>query len=295
MYKYRRWCVTSRFRQLFITVLALLAFFSITAFAGNPSVLRVSAIPDEDPTKLLRKYQPLVDYLEAKLEMKVKFVPVLDYAATVEGMAADKLDMVWYGGFTAVQAMKRAGGIPIVQRAWDTKFHSKFIANAKTDINGLDNLKGRTFAFGSVSSTSGHLMPRYYLLNKGIDPEKDFKRISFSGAHDATAKWVESGKVDAGALNEAVWKRLVKEGKVDTAKVKVIWTTPPYYDYNWTVNKNISEALREKIRDAFLVLDYDNPEDRKIMDLQRAKSYIATYPENYKGIEKAAMSADLLR
>jgi len=284
-----------RLRQWFITVLALLAFFPINAFAGNPSVLRVSAIPDEDPTKLLRKYQPLVQYLEAQLGMKVKFTPVIDYAATVEGMAADKLDLVWYGGFTAVQAMKRAGGIPIVQRAWDTKFHSKFIANAQAGINGLKDLKGKTFAFGSVSSTSGHLMPRYYLLNNGIDPEKDFKRISFSRAHDATAKWVESGKVDAGALNEAVWKRLVNEGKVDTAKVRVIWTTPPYYDYNWTVSKHVDDVLREKIRDAFLRLDYDKPEDRKIMDLQRAKSFIATYPENYKGIEKAAISAGLLR
>jgi len=282
-------------RKLLFVVLTLVAFMPSGAVAGNPSVLRVSAIPDEDPTMLLRKYEPLVNYLEAKLGMKVKFTPVLDYAATVEGMAAKKLDLVWYGGFTAVQAMHRAGAIPIVQRARDTKFHSKFIANVKSGITGLEGLKGHTFSFGSVSSTSGHLMPRYYLLSKGIDPEKSFKRMSFSGAHDATAKWVESGKVDAGALNEAVWARLVREGKVDTGKVKVIWTTPAFYDYNWTVGKHIDAALREKIRNAFLSLDYDNPVDRKIMDLQRAKSFIATYPENYQGIEKAAKSAGLLR
>jgi len=282
-------------QKLLFVVLAFVIFMPSGAFAGNPSVLRVSAIPDEDPTKLLRKSEPLVQYLEAKLGMKVKFIPVIDYAATVEGMAAKKLDLVWYGGFTAVQAMHQAGAIPIVQRARDTKFHSKFIANVKSGINGIEDLKGHTFAFGSVSSTSGHLMPRYYLLKKGIDPEKSFKRMSFSGAHDATAKWVESGKVDAGALNEAVWTRLLREGKVDTGKVKVIWTTPSYYDYNWTVGKHIDAALREKIRDAFMSLDYDKPADKKIMDMQRAKSFIATYPENYQGIEKAAKSAGLLR
>ncbi len=283
------------FKRLLFVLLALAAMAPSSAFAAAPSVLRVSAIPDEDPTKLLRKNKPLVEYLEAKLGIKVKFIPVLDYAATVEGMAANKLDLVWFGGFTAVQAMLRAGAIPIVQRASDTKFHSKFIANVKSGIKGLGDLKGHTFTFGSVSSTSGHLMPRFYLLQNGIDPEKDFKHISFSGAHDATAKWVESGKVDAGALNEAVWKTLVSKGKVDTSKVKVIWTTPLFYDYNWTVSKHISKALREKIRDAFLTLDYDKPGDRKIMDLQRAKSFIATYPANYKGIEKAAKSAGLLK
>ncbi len=272
-----------------------LSLLPVAALAANPAVLRVSAIPDENPTTLLRKYQPLVDYLEHTLGMKVKFYPVLDYAATVEGLAAGKLDMVWFGGFTTVQAMKRAGSIPIVQRARDTKFHSKFIANVNAGINSLEDLKGHTFAFGSVSSTSGHLMPRYYLQRHGIDPERDFRRISFSGAHDATVKWVESGKVDAGALNEAVWKRLVSEGAVDARKVKVIWTTPPYYDYNWAVSKAVDPVLREKIRDAFLTLDYDNPEHRKIMDLQRAKSFIATYPENYQGIEQAAISAGLLR
>jgi len=287
----------TRFFRKYATLFAWLSLslLPFAAPAANPSVLRVSAIPDENPTTLLRKYQPLVDYLERTLGMKVKFYPVLDYAATVEGLAAGKLDLVWFGGFTTVQAMKRAGSIPIVQRARDTKFHSKFIANVKAGINSLEDLKGHTFAFGSVSSTSGHLMPRYYLQRHGIDPERDFRRITYSGAHDATVKWVETGKVDAGALNEAVWKRLVSEGAVDTRKVRVIWTTPPYYDYNWAVSKDIDPALREKIREAFLTLDYDNPEQRKIMDLQRAKSYIATYPENYQGIEQAAKSAGLLR
>lgn len=273
----------------------LLNIFSLHAFAQTPSVLRVSAIPDEDPTELLRKYTPLVEYLEKRLGMKVKFIPVIDYAATVEGMAAGKLDLVWYGGFTAVQAMRRAGAIPIVQRDRDTQFHSHFIANVNSGIDTLKDIKGKTFTFGSVSSTSGHLMPRYFLLKEGINPERDFKRISYSGAHDATVKWVEQGKVDAGALNEAVWERLVEEGKVDTKRVKVIWTTPAYYDYNWTVSKYLDKELVEKIREAFLSLDYNNPEHKKILNLQRAKRFIPTDPANYKGIEEAAIAAGLLR
>jgi phosphonate transport system substrate-binding protein len=138
-------------------------------------------------------------------------------------------------------------------------------------------------------------MPRYFLLQNGIDPEKDFKRFSYSGSHDATAKWVEGGKVDAGALNEAVWERLVRENKVDTSKVKVIWTTPDYYDYNWSASKDMDEHLREKIREAFLKLDYNNPEHKEILDLQRARKYLSTKPENYKGIEEAARAAGLLR
>ena len=260
-------------------------------------VLRVSAIPDEAPTELQRKFAPLGKYLEARLGTKVEFTPVTDYAATVEGLAAKKLDLVWYGGFTFVQAKIRTKGtaIPLVQRAEDEKFTSKFIANSASKINSLADLKGKNFTFGSVSSTSGHLMPRFYLLENKINPEKDFKRIAFSGAHDATALQVESGRVEAGVLNASVWGRLVTGKKVDTSKVKVIWTTPPYYDYNWTVRGDLDPVLVKKLTAAFLKLDPANPAHKELLDLQRASRFIATQPENYKGIEAAARSAGLLK
>jgi len=222
-------------RNLTRAVVMLLALGGLSV-AHAQDTLRVSAIPDESPTELLRKFTPLGKYLEQKMGMKIRWTPVNDYPAVVEALAAKKVDLAWLGGVTFVQARLRTGNaVPIVQRAEDAKFTSEIIASTAAGVNGLADLKGKNFAFGSPSSTSGHLMPRYYLQQNKLDPEKDFKRIAFSGAHDATAAWVESGRVEAGALNASVWKKLVETKKVDTAKVKVIYTTPPYYDYNWTV------------------------------------------------------------
>lgn len=276
--------------------LMLLCGVLMGASAVAQTSLRVSAIPDEAPTELQRKFAPLGAYLEKETGMKVEFIPVTDYAAVVESLASNKLDLAWLGGFTFVQARLRTGNaIPLVQRVEDEKFTSKFIANAASGISGLADLKGRNFTFGSVSSTSGHLMPRFFLLENRINPEKDFRRVAFSGAHDATALQVESGKVEAGVLNASVWDKLVAEKKVDTGKVKVIWTTPPYYDYNWTVRGTLDPALVRKLTAAFLKLDPNVPEHKTILDLQRATRFIATRPENYKGIEAAARSAGLIK
>lgn len=258
-------------------------------------VLKVSAIPDEAPTELLRKFKPLGAYLEQQLGMKVEFVPVADYPAVVEALATDRLDLAWLGGFTFVQVrLKTGNAIPLVQREQDAQFTSKFIT-ANPDVNSLADLKGKTFAFGSVSSTSGSLMPRYFMTQDGIKPEDYFSRIGYSGAHDATAAWVQAGKVDGGVLNASVWDKLVATGKVDTSKVKVFATTPPYYDYNWTVRGTLDPALAEKIKAAFLALDPANPEHKAILDLQAASRFIETTPENYTGIEEAARAADLLK
>ncbi len=281
-------------------VAALLALCGLiaapAAASADDKVLRVSAIPDEAPTELQKKFKPLGDYLAKELGMEVKFVPVTDYAATVEGLAGGHLDLVWYGGFTFVQARRRTGNaIPLVQREEDARFHSKFIARAGSGITTLADLKGKTLAFGSESSTSGHLMPRYFLMQSGIQPDKDRSRYAFSGAHDATAKWVESGKVDAGALNESVWNKLVAEKKVDTSKVEVFYTTPDFFDYNWTVRGDLDPKLVARLKSAFLALDASRPEDKAILDLQRTKKFIETKPENYKGIEEAARSAGLIK
>lgn len=269
---------------------------SLTALASQAAdVLRVSAIPDEAPTELLRKFQPLGAYLEQELGMKVEFVPVADYPAVVEALATDRLDMAWLGGFTFVQVyLKTGNAIPLVQREQDAEFISNFIT-ANSEVNSLADLKGKTFAFGSISSTSGSLMPRYFMLQDGIQPESFFSRIGYSGAHDATAAWVQAGRVDAGVLNASVWDKLVANGKVDTGKVRVFATTPTYYDYNWTVRGTLDPALAEKIKQAFLALDPANPAHKEILDLQAASRFIETEPANYKGIEEAARAADLLK
>lgn len=263
---------------------------------ADGGVLRVSAIPDEAPTELQRKFKPLGDYLARQLGMEVKFIPVTDYPATVEGLASGQLDLVWYGGFTFVQARRRTGNaIPIVQREEDARFHSKFITRPGSGIATLADLKGKNVAFGSPSSTSGHLMPRWFLLKAGVDPDRDFAKYAFSGAHDVTARWVETGKVDAGALNESVWQKLVDERKIDPGKVVVFHTTPAYFDYNWTVRGDLDPKMVEKLRAAFLALDPAIPEHKAILDLQRARRFIPTAPANYATIEEAAKGAGLLK
>ncbi|WP_312463246.1 putative selenate ABC transporter substrate-binding protein [Comamonas sp.] len=286
----------SALRGLSLAALTLSSLATFSAHADTPAVLRVSAIPDEAPTELQRKFKPLGEYLSQATGMKVVFTPVSDYAAVVESLATKKLDLAWLGGFTYVQAKIRTNGtaIPIVQRAEDAVFTSKFIT-ADPSIQTLADLKGKTFAFGAPSSTSGSLMPRYFLLQDGLNPEKDFKTVAYSGAHDATVAFVAAGKAEAGVLNTSVWDKLVETKKVDTSKVRVFATTPTYFDYNWTVRGDLDPAIIKKLTDAFLALDPAKPEHKAIMDLQRASKFIPTKPENYAGTEAAAKSAGLLK
>jgi phosphonate transport system substrate-binding protein len=284
-------------QHLFASLSLALITGTAAAQTAMPGVLRVTAIPDESPTELARKFAPLGKYLEGKLGMKVEWTPVTDYAAAVETVVNRKIDLAWFGGFTFVQASVRSNGkvIPLVQREEDERFRSVFITDAKSGIAKLEDLKGKTLSFGSASSTSGHLMPRSFLLAAKINPDADLKRVSFSGAHDATIAAVASGKVDAGALNISVWEKFVADKKVDTSQVKVFFTTPAYYDYNWTVHADMPADLRNKIQQAFLALDPATPEGKEILGLQRATRFVPTQPENYVGIKAAAENAGLLK
>ncbi len=282
---------------MFFKTLSVAALLLLAGPAAAQGVLRVSAIPDEAPTELQRKFKPLGKYLAKQTGMKVEFVPVTDYAAVVEALAAKKLDLAWLGGFTFVQAKLRTNGavIPIAQRAEDQKFMSRFIVPADSAAQSLADLKGKTFVFGSPSSTSGHLMPRYFLRQAGIDPEKDFKNIAFSGAHDATVAFVAGGKAEAGVLNASVWDKLVETRSPNALKVKILATTPPYFDYNWTVRGDLDPRLVKKLTEAFLKLDPGNPAHKEILALQRASRFIPTRASNYDGIENAARAAGLLK
>ena len=259
-------------------------------------MFRVTTIPEEAATEQVRKFTPLAAYLEAALGMKVEFTPVSDYPAAVETLVNKKVDLVWFGGFTHVQANLRSGGriVPLAQREEDARFQSVFIAKTDSGIKTLADMKGKQVSFGSQSSTSGHLMPRSFLLQAGINPEKDFRRIAYSGAHDATIASVVSGKVDAAALDITVWRKFVGENRVDTKAVNVFYTTPPYFNYNWSVHADMPQALQDRVKAALLALDPAKPEHAEILRLNRATRYIATTPENYKGLEAAARSAGLL-
>jgi phosphonate transport system substrate-binding protein len=265
--------------------------------AQAQQVLRVTTIPEEAATEQMRKFGPLSQYLEKSLGMKVEFTPVNDYPAAVEALVNKQVDLVWFGGFTHVQAQIRSGGkiIPIAQREEDTKFRSVFITQKNSGITKLTDLKGKQVSFGSQSSTSGHLMPRTFLLEAGLNPETDFKRIAYSGAHDATIASVVSGRVDAAALDITVWNKFVTENKVDTNKVDVFYTTPTFFNYNWSVHADMPVALREKITKALLALNMNTPEGKEILTLNRASKYIPTKAENYKGLERAGKSAGLIK
>lgn len=268
-----------------------------TSTGKTQDPLVVGAIPDQDPQKLQRQYEKLATYLEQKLGVPVEYKPVVDYAAAVTAFKVGELELVWFGGLTGVQArLQVPGAEAIAQRDVDEQFHSIFIANKQTEltpikeIRELEKLKGYTFTFGSESSTSGRLMPQYFLQQGNVKLE-DFKgEPGFSGDHDKTIKLVESGTYEVGALNEKVWQERVENKDVDLSKVDVIWRTPAYYDYHWVIHPQVKEEYGEefvqKVQDSFLQLDPKVPEEKEILDLFSAANFIATKNSNYAQIEE---------
>ncbi|ARV57772.1 putative selenate ABC transporter substrate-binding protein [Nostocales cyanobacterium HT-58-2] len=259
--------------------------------------LVTGAIPDQDPEKLQRQYTKLASYLQKELGVPVEYKPVTDYTAAVTAFKVGDLDLVWFGGLTGVQArLQVPGAEAIAQRDVDEKFHSVFITNKKSGLKpfkantDLKQLKGHTFTFGSESSTSGRLMPQYFLQQAGVNLT-DFKgQAGFSGDHDKTIKLVEAGTYEVGALNEKVWQKRVKAKEVDLNKVEVLWRTPAYYDYHWVINPQVKQRYGEdfakKVQNALFKLDPKVPEQKEILDLLQAEKFIPTKNENYAQIEK---------
>ena len=268
----------------------------ITADPSKVQPFVTGAIPDQDPEKLQRLYGKLAQYLEAELGVRVEYKPVVDYAAAVTAFRVGDLDMVWFGGLTGVQArLQVPGAMAIAQRDIDAEFHSVFIANQRSglkpfdDVDGLQALKGRTFTFGSESSTSGRLMPQHFLAQAGVQLQ-DFKgQHGFSGSHDATIQLVEAGTYEAGALNEQVWNSRVEAGEVDLEQVQVIWRTPAYYDYHWVLHPEVvtryGDDFKERVQAALLKLDPAVPEHQDILALFGAQKFMTTTNENYAEIE----------
>lgn len=270
---------------------------SVDAAATSAPTLTVGAIPDQDPEKLQRLYGILSEYLSEELGVPVTYSPVTDYAAAVTAFRVGDLDLVWFGALTGVQArLQVPNAEAIAQRDIDAEFHSIFIASTASDIAPITDpaelakLKDKTITFGSESSTSGRLMPQYFLEESGVKLSEFDREPGFSGSHDATIKLVEAGTYDVGAINEQVWLDRLAAGAVDESKVQAIWQTPAYYNYHWVVN---SEAINEKfgedftqeIQNALLNLDKNDPDQAAILDLFGADKFIETENENYAQIE----------
>jgi phosphonate transport system substrate-binding protein len=262
--------------------------------AGGGKTLRLSMIPTTDPGKMARESEPLVRYLEHATGARVELTVPLNYAAVVEAFGADKIDIAFLGGFTYVQARKRFGAVPLVQRERDQEFHSLFITQADSAIASLGDLHGKSFAFGDVNSTSGHLMPEYYLRNRGVDPDV-ITRAIYTGGHDATALAVANQKVDAGALDEAVYGKLTRDGKLDASKLKVFYVTPPFFDYVWTARKAVDPAVAQAFKTAMLALDPANPQHKPVLELLQASRYVVAEDASYDKLREAATTAGLLK
>ncbi len=277
-----------------VLILPLATCSSQTSTQKMEEPLLIGAIPDQDPEELQRKYEKLAIYLEEKLDVPVEYKPVTDYVAAVTAFKVGDLELVWFGGLTGVQArLQVPGAEAIAQRDIDQQFHSLFIANKSSELTPLNDsfelqkLKEKTFTFGSESSTSGRLMPQYFLKKAGVNFQGE---PGFSGDHDKTIKLVEAGTYQVGAVNEKVWEKRVEENAINLDRVEVIWRTPAYYDYHWVIHPQVKEQYGadfiQKVQEAFISLDPNVPEEKEILDLFSAGQFITTQNSNYTQIEE---------
>jgi len=281
---------------LLATIIAMLVLAMGCAKAEEKPKFIIGGIPDQNASTLNERFDELAKYIGEETGLEVEYVPSSDYAALVTAFGREEVHLGWFGGLTGVQARALVeGSEAIAQRPRDEKFESVFVVNKAHEVKDLDGLKGLSFTFGSESSTSGHLMPRHFLMEAGIDPEADFNgKPNFSGSHDKTWALVEAGSFDAGALNIAVWESAVEAGKVDLEKVDVFYTTPEYFDYNWTagnLDAIYGEGTKDKVQAALLSFGDANPE---VMALFKDSKFIESNNENYDAILGVAKALKII-
>jgi phosphonate transport system substrate-binding protein len=296
-------------KKIVVAIIAGLMMFSMTACSKNKQtikekpVLKIGAIPDQSAAELNKNMDEVAKYLGEETGLEVEYVPSVDYAALVTAFERGEVQLVWFGGLTGVQARAvTPGAEAIAQRPMDAKFKSVFIAQKDLNVSKLEDIKGKTFTFGSESSTSGSLMPRYFLTQAGINPEEDFNgKPNYSGSHDKTIKLVESGAFETGALNISVWEKTIKEEKVDLNKVKVFYTTPEYYDYHWTINKQevmdkYGEDSKESIKKALLEMSVEKGGSQaEALKFFQTDKFIETKNDNYEAIEEVGKSLKMIK
>lgn len=244
-------------------VASLLTLLSSATVSAQTLVF--TAIPDEDETKLVERFTGIADYLAGELDVDVRYIPVKSYAAAVSAFRNNQVQLAWFGGLSGVQARELVpGSEAIAQGVEDKAFYTHFIAHKSTGLDEMetlsDELRGKTFTFGSKGSTSGRLIPEYYIRESFEDsPDNVFSRVGFSGNHTRTLRLVEAGTYDVGAINFSVWDKEMENGNIDTGAVKVIWTTPSYPNYQWSVrgdvNEQFGEGFQKRLQEALLAMD----------------------------------------
>ena len=271
------------------------------AFPGQCSTnhLLFTAIPNQDETRLVERFTHFADYLKGKLGIDVKYIPVKSYPAAVTAFTNNQVQLAWFGGFTGVQARAAVpGSEAIAQGAEDVAFKSYIIANTATGLKPSkdfpEGIAGKTFTFGSRSSTSGRVMPEYFIrqhFKKG--PDEVFSRVGFSGDHSKTIQLVQTGAYEVGAVDYTVYEAEKKAGKIDESKVRVIWETPTFPDYNFAVRGDVDKmfgaGFKAKLTQAILTLD-----DKQILGYFERSKLIPAKNEDYKPIEEVAKASKLL-
>ena len=258
-----------------------------------------TAIPDADESRLNARFGKVADYLSEQLGVDVKYIPVKSYPAAITAFRNDQVQLAWFGGLSGVQARALVDGSEAIAQGYEDQFFKTYIiANTSTEIEASDeipeDIKGKTFTFGSKGSTSGRLMPEFFIREAfNASPDELFSRVGFSGDHSRTIAQVQSGVYQVGAVNYSVWDTEVEEGKIDTDKVKVIWTTPTYPDYQWTIRGDVDarygEGFKEKVRTALL-----NMKDEDLLTSFPRKSFVPASNDDYAPIERTGKAIGLL-
>ncbi len=269
------------------------------AHAQEKPTFVFTAIPDQDATRLVERFTRVADYLQAQLGVPVKYIPVKSYPAAVTAFTNNEVQLAWFGGFTGVQARAAVpGSQAIAQGEEDKTFKSYFIANAALGLKpekGLNKaIAGKTFSFGSRSSTSGRVMPDYFIRETfGKSPDEVFAKVGFSGDHTKTIQLVQSGAYQVGAVDYSVWTLEKKAGRVDESKVKVIWESPPFPDYQWTVRGDVDarfgKGFTEKLKAELIAI-----KDPKILEPFGRTKFVAADNAEYKPVEEVAKKSGLL-
>jgi len=217
----------------------------------TPGILRVGVLPDKDYKKLQTQYAPLLNYISEKTGIKSQLVIPDSYEHLSILFHQAKIDIAFFGGVTFMLSQQRDGAIPLVTRDVDLRFTSSFLVAKESIATSLKDLKGARFSFGSKLSTSGHLMPRYFMTRDNIQVDTFFSSVSYSGAHDKTALAVQNGDVDAGVANSITIRDMFKNKQLSTQKVKILWETPNYPDYVWVAQAGIDKVFLNTLRDSF--------------------------------------------
>lgn len=275
------------------------AALSVLAFTASADPFVFTAIPDQDETQLIERFGAVEDYLEEQLGVEVRYVPVKSYAAAVSAFRNSQVQLAWFGGLSGVQARRLVpGSEAIAQGEEDPEFQSYLIANTSTGLEPMDeltdDLKGMTFTFGAKGSTSGRLMPEFFLREAyGAAPEEVFSRVGFSDNHTRTVRLVEAGTYQVGAVNYKVWEAGVEDGSINTDNVQVIWKTPHYPDYQWTIRGDVDQRFGEGFTDKVTqaLLDMDDPE---LLKRFPRSGFIPASNDDYAPIEDTAEKLGLL-